>query len=406
VLAGTIASTSAVSCFPSTKTIKLASTTGKGIGIVELEAYDSSGKNISPAATVTSSSTRGTYSPELAVDGDTSTYFLTETEDEEAWLQLQFDQAADLSRIVIKNKFCGDISDESGCLCRLSNAQLQVNDGDGKEIMMENLQDTCGKVILSTDEIMSYMPDCEVPTPTDFGSVYDAIDNSGYSAREAASDNAFTQHAADSPTLTKFEALKLIEVLKEESIPHQCNVAITRDLSADFEKHPVVFCSFNVPIGLFCTAEIQATTCDQFTSPSQGEIYSHGVASAIYIPDITEADRMMDVYNSSYCARIDVYYGEESIFDKTFTVNLTYRNYMQDGKYGFAASLSEDDNTPKFDGGSIGLGIMIGFIFGSIITLAVGAMANEKKKKKQEVKASEITSLTGKTDSNAGGEFI
>jgi hypothetical protein len=77
---------------------------------------------------------------------------------------------------------------------------------------------------------------------------------------------------------------------------------------------------------------------------------------------------------------------------------------MQDGKYGFAASLSEDDNTPKFDGGSIGLGIMIGFIFGSIITLAVGAMANEKKK--QEVKASEITSLTSKTDSNAGGEFI
>jgi hypothetical protein len=259
------------------------------------------------------------------------------------------------------------------------------------------------------DENLRFMSDSEEPTPTDFGSVYDAIDNSGYSAPGAASENVYTQHTADSPTLTKEEALELIEVLKEESIPHQCNVAITRDLLEDFEKHAVVFCSFNVPIGLFCTAEIQATTCAQFTSPSKGEIYSHGVASAIYIPDITEEERLLDVYNSSYCARIDVYYGDESIFDTTFPVQITYKNYVQDGKYGIAASLSEDNNTPKFDGGSIGLGIMIGFIFGSIITLAVSAMVNDKKKK-EEVKSSEIESLTSnnldETDSNAGGEIL
>lgn len=406
-LVGTIASASA-SCLPTAQTIKLVSTTPKEIGIFEIAVYDSSGENIASLATATSSSVRERFSPSLAIDGDMSTYFRSAFADKEAWFQLQFDDEVDLSRIVIQNRWCDDITDPHGCLCDLSNAQLQLNDITGQNVMTENLQDTCGKTELTTDEILRFTPDCELPTPHDFGSVYDAINNSEYSAPEASSENMYTQHTADSPVLTKEEALELIEVLKEETIPHQCNVAITRDLSDNFEKHPVVFCNFNIPIGLFCTAEIQATTCNQFTSPSKGEVYSHGVASAVYVPDITEDERMLDIYNSSYCARIDVYYGEDSIFDTTFPVDITYKNYVTDGKYGISASLSEEDNTPKFDGGSIGLGLMIGMIIGSILTLAVGAMVNGKKRR--EVKGTEIerlaTSNKDETDSNAGGEIL
>lgn len=409
-LLGSVASTSA-SCLPSTKTIKLVATTSKEISIFEIAAYDSSGKNIASQAIATSSSTREKFYPSLVIDGDANTYFRSKFVDDEPWLQLQFDEEVDLSRIVIQNRWCQDISDPHGCLCYLSNAELQLMDATGKTMMAENLQDTCGKTEITTDEVLMDVPDCELPTPHDFGSVYDAINNSGYSAPDAASENMYEQHADDSPTLTKEEALELIEVLKKETIPHQCNVAVTRDLSDNFEKHPVVFCNFNIPIGLFCTAEIQATTCNQFTSPSKGEVYSHGVASAIYVPDITEEERMLDVYNSSYCARIDVYYGEDSIYDTTFPVDITYKNYVTDGKYGISASLSEDDNTPKLDGGSIGLGLMIGMIIGSIMTLAVGAMINGKKKREVKV-GTETESLTAvnnvkdETDSNAGGEIL
>jgi hypothetical protein len=272
-------------------------------------------------------------------------------------------------------------------------------------MLEENLEDTCGKTEITTDEIAQLLPGC---IDNDFGSVYDAIGNSGYAAPEAASSNVYQQHAADSPSLSKDEALELIEVLKKETIPHQCNVAITRDLSANYEKHPVVFCNFNLPIGLFCTAEIQPTTCNQFTSPSKGEVYSHGIASAIYISHITEEDRMLDVYNSSYCARIDVYYGEESIYDKTFPVDITYRNYETNGKYGISAKLSEEgEDGPKFDGGSIGLGIGVGLIVGSLMTLTVTAMISGRNR--GEVKQSEIESLTGgnkESEEKEGGEML
>ena len=386
-----IITSAAASCLPSAKTIKLVSTTSQEIGIFEIGAYDASWANIASQGTVTSSSTRMDYYPSLAIDGDTSSYFLSDAGDEEAWFQLEFEDEVDLDRVVIQNRWCGDASDPDDCLCKLSDAQLYLLDATGYDIIMENLQDTCGQSEITTDDMLMLLGECG-STPHDFGSVYDAIGNSDYNAPQAASSNVYQQHASDSPDLTKEEALELIEVLKQETIPHQCNVAITRDLSANFEKHPVVFCNFNIPIGLFCTAEIVGTACSQFTEPSKGEIYSHGVASAIFVPDIKEEYRMFNVYNISYCARIDVYYGEESIYNTKFPVDITYKNYEVDGKYGLSAQLSDEDNTPKFDGGSIGLGIMVGLIMGSIMTLAVSAMIQSKKR--DRVKGTEAESLT------------
>ena len=108
-------------------------------------------------------------------------------------------------------------------------------------------------------------------------------------------------------------------------------------------------------------------------------MYSLGVASAIYVPELTEEELTVDVYNNTYCARIDVYYGDESIYNKKFPVDVTYRNYETNGKYGMVASLNAEDDVWTVDGGSIGLGIMVGLIVGSITCLAVLAMLNKKK---------------------------
>ena len=388
-LAATVTSTTA-SCLPSANTIKLVSTTSQDIGFFEISAYDASGENIASRGIASSSSTHLNNYPSLAIDGNISSYFLSAAEDEKAWFQLEFEDEVDLDRIVIQNRWCRDASDPDNCLCQLSNTQLYLLDATGKNIMMENLEDTCGKAEINTDEIVMFLGQCDSisSTPHDFGSVYSAFGNSDYNAPEVASSNFYQQHASDSPDLTKEEALELIQVLKEETIPHQCNVAITRDLSANYEKHPVVFCNFNIPIGLFCTAEIEDTACSHFTEPSKGEIYSHGVASAIYVPDIKEYS-IFDVYNVSYCARIDVYYGEESIYNTKFPVEITYKNYEVDGKYGLSAKLIDEDDSPKFDGESIGLGIMVGLIMGSIMTLAVSAMVQNKKKDRNEEKETE-----------------
>ena len=217
----------------------------------------------------------------------------------------------------------------------------------------------------------------------DFGAVYDAID--------AAADNSILHvdaPASNTTNLTKLDALILIEILKEETIPHQCNVVISRDVkpSDNFEKHPVVFCNFYVPIGLYCTAQIQATSCDGFNHVASGELYGNGVASAMYLPEITEEDRLADVYNRSYCARIDVYWESESIYHKTFPVDITYRNFESNGRYGMSAAMSgEDTDTSAFDGASIGLGIGVGLICGALFTLAVIAMMNGKKKDGEKV---------------------
>ena len=60
------------------------------------------------------------------------------------------------------------------------------------------------------------------------------------------------------------------------------------------------------------------------------------------------------------------------------------------------ASLNEGDDVWAVDGGSIGLGIMVGLIVGSITCLAVLAMLNKKKRGGGGVSSptTEIESLT------------
>eukprot|EP00956_Cyclotella_meneghiniana_P015491 scaffold23804_cov48-Cyclotella_meneghiniana.AAC.11 len=450
-------------CLPPTKTIKLSSTTSRPIGLFEISTFDgSSGMNIASQATVISSSSQqDDFSPLLTIDGNRQSYFLSSSTDNNPWYELSFPKEVILSRIVLLNKWCDDISDPNGCLCDLSSSQLHLYDGNGVQGMLMNLDDTCGELEITTDDVAGLWgtEGCDgnnvggaaidsdgstndgdgdtanasdaqtqgedqsdntessssISAPHDFGSVMDAISNSNYhqASIEAASDNLYKQHAGYSNNnnnnnpLSKEEALNLIQVIDKETIPHQCHVAITTDLSDNYEKHPVVFCNFNVPIGLYTTAEIQPVPCEEFTVTSKGEVYSLGVASAIYIPEVTDIEQRIDVYNNLYCARIDVYYGDESIYNKKFPVVVTYRNYEVDGKYGVVATLdTEEDGSDVLtvNGTSMGLGIMVGLILGSLTCMAVLAMLNKKKEKREGGRGgsggavTEIESLTTTTN--------
>ncbi|KAL7479793.1 hypothetical protein ACHAW6_005513 [Cyclotella cf. meneghiniana] len=412
-------------CLPKVQVIKLQSTTSQEIGIFEVSAIDSMGNNVATGGIATQSSVRESYSASFAIDGDSSTYSRTAFGDGEAWWQVRLNSESELSRIFIQNRWCDNSSDPQSCLCQLSHASLLFLDKYGAEVYSEDLGDTCGQVevqsgygpdakfCLEKSVVGRRVNDVEV-VANDFGSVFDAIDNVTAAADVAVDANAAlasasseastaskttmnhtkSQDLSNTVNLSKNEIFALVQLLRKEDIPHQCNVAVTRDIKAsdNFEQHPVVFCNFNVPIGLPCTAEIQPTTCDHFKSVSSGEFYSRGIASAIFIPDITEADRQVDVYDSSYCARIDVYYHEEPIFDKTFPVNITYRNYESDGKYGMSATISEAESTStKWDANSIGLGLGCGFLGGSIVTLAMVAMLKEKKKRPKSIESPKNT---------------
>ena len=402
-------------CLPPTQTIKVTSDDSSfPLSFFEISVFDSNGRNIAGQAKPSASSTYYSSSPLLAVDKDSSTYFTSKEDDTDApWYQLSFDIEENLDRIVILNKWCEDINDSLGCLCHLSNAHITLYDGNGSERLFKNLgEDTCGVLELELnanefeDTFQNYNWECgETILPT--------VDTA-QQLPEIAKDNYYMQHVDiignNSNPLTKQEALQLVQVLQKESsgIPHQCNVAVTRDVSDNYEKHPVIFCNFyNIPIGLYTTANIQSASCSdnndflqKSNNSSRGEVYSHGVASAVLVPDVTEEDRMLDVYNTTYCARIDVYYDDESIYTDTFDLDITYRNYEVDGKYGIAASLNEGhgDSTASawsVDGGQIGLGIMFGFIFGGILTMTVLAMLNKKKERQGNNDGNnEIDSLT------------
>jgi hypothetical protein len=59
----------------------------------------------------------------------------------------------DISYTSIHNRWCGcgDTSDGSNCLCRLTNATLSLLDVQGKVISSVNVGDTCGTLTVKSD---------------------------------------------------------------------------------------------------------------------------------------------------------------------------------------------------------------------------------------------------------------
>ena len=77
--------------------------------------------------------------------------------DSNAWLEVDLGDDYPIDKVVIKNRWCRNESDEPMCLCRLSSAEILLLDDSGLILAEKNLQDTCGVHTLSsfiTDRVL------------------------------------------------------------------------------------------------------------------------------------------------------------------------------------------------------------------------------------------------------------
>lgn len=110
----------------------------------EFQAFTDSGEEVAQGKTATQSSTfknNSKFAASQAVDGDISTF--SHTDNAATW-EVDLAQAYNISFISIKNRYCGDSSDQPGCLCRLSHATVQLLDSQRNIVKSASFDDTCG----------------------------------------------------------------------------------------------------------------------------------------------------------------------------------------------------------------------------------------------------------------------
>jgi hypothetical protein len=120
--------------------------------VFELEVYDSSGVNVAPFEVASQSSTfknSTKFAASNAIDSDNTTF--SHTNDASAWLQVDLSSAVDVARVSIANRWCGDESDSTGCICRLSSASLTLLDVNGDVIGTKSLGNTCNVLTVSEE---------------------------------------------------------------------------------------------------------------------------------------------------------------------------------------------------------------------------------------------------------------
>lgn len=193
--------------------------------------------------------------------------------------------------------------------------------------------------------------------------------------------------------------LQYIMSLQNYRVPHKCYVAITTNPSDVTNEHyPVVWCDFRVPAGLNVTAEIKDGGCDEFQDPSASDVYMRGVASAIFLPEITEEEKLGGTIDHEYCARVDYLYDadgtgnhDRSVLDQRFPMAITYL-YQEEIDEETGQIVEEvvdvrlmDENTIE-DEQDLDLILGLSFLAGAIFTVALTAilMGGKGKKKKKE----------------------
>lgn len=190
--------------------------------------------------------------------------------------------------------------------------------------------------------------------------------------------------------LSDDETYNTIMSYTNKTIPSKCYVAISRD-----DNYLVVWCDIIVPFGLNVTAEIIDGTCDTFNVTASSTYFRQGVASPIFLPTITEEEKLMGIFNHAYCARMDILYdvngtGEQiSVLDRRFPMEITYQyvEKLNDGD-GNGTTIEEElvsatltDENSVVEEGKRELGIGLGVIAGAVVTLALVAIIYGQKKK-------------------------
>ncbi|KAL3793978.1 hypothetical protein HJC23_009461 [Cyclotella cryptica] len=160
-----------INCSPSVKKIRLQSTTGKQIQMLEFRVY-SSDVNIAPNATASQSSLWNddvNYAASMAIDGSNTTF--SYTNDSNAFWELDLDRLHSIQRLEILTRYCGsDPTDPKNCTCRLSNATLSLFDENDQVLETRTFGNTCHKLVLADN----FALDTACPTVSPTGSPNEA----------------------------------------------------------------------------------------------------------------------------------------------------------------------------------------------------------------------------------------
>jgi hypothetical protein len=157
-------------CFPNAKKVKIQSITGEPLHMFEVKVL-SSGSNVASGKSASQDSTFKGNSDKFgalkAVDGKEGTFSHTEV-DACGWWEVDLGGAFAIESVKIMNRWCGNPTDSSNCLCRLSHAAVSLEDENGNWVDTVVVGDTCGQLEVvhefgRSDEYCNFVP-TEFPT--------------------------------------------------------------------------------------------------------------------------------------------------------------------------------------------------------------------------------------------------
>jgi hypothetical protein len=133
----------------SAKKVRVASTTSEHLNLFEVQVI-SSGANVALLGTASQSSTlnnNARFAASKAIDAANSTF--SHTDDSQAWCEVTLSDTVEVESIVILNRWCQNVADAPGCMCRLTGATISLLDQNDVQVGTANIGDTCGQQIVS-----------------------------------------------------------------------------------------------------------------------------------------------------------------------------------------------------------------------------------------------------------------
>jgi hypothetical protein len=108
----------------------------------------SAGENVALNKAATQSSTLRSFAAGNAVDGATGSTSFSHTNPVKkfAWWEVDMQGTYAVDEVSIVNRYCRDVSDANGCLCRLSHSAVLLLDGNDNWVASEFIGDTCGQL--------------------------------------------------------------------------------------------------------------------------------------------------------------------------------------------------------------------------------------------------------------------
>jgi hypothetical protein len=112
----------------------------------EFMAYDSANTDVASGKMATQSTTfknNSKFLADNAVDGLTSTFSHTDLADILATWEVDLGQEFPITSISVLNRWCVDMNDGPGCLCRLSGATVDLLDASNNVVASSSFGNTC-----------------------------------------------------------------------------------------------------------------------------------------------------------------------------------------------------------------------------------------------------------------------